>query len=98
MFYHLLTLLRSSLYKTLQWLAYRLAIVKAHTDLPLIFYLRPTYYQLEFRYDTNWRGVLPFRFKFNKVNHSLNRDIFMLSNKDDIAYGAMQVQARSVAY
>ena len=29
----------SDLYGRLQWLAYRLAIVKAHTDLPLIFYL-----------------------------------------------------------
>ena len=29
----------SDLYGRLQWLAYRLAIVNAHTDLPLIFYL-----------------------------------------------------------
>ena len=29
----------SDLYGRLQWLAYRLAIVNAYTDLPLIFYL-----------------------------------------------------------
>ena len=29
----------SDLYGRLQWLAYRLVIVNAHTDLPLIFYL-----------------------------------------------------------
>ena len=29
----------SDLYGRLQWLAYRPAIVNAHTDLPLIFYL-----------------------------------------------------------
>ena len=31
----------SDLYGRLQWLAYRLAIVNAHTDLPLTFYLLP---------------------------------------------------------
>ena len=29
----------SGVYERLQWLAYRLAMVNAHTDLPLIFYL-----------------------------------------------------------
>ncbi len=29
----------SALYGCLQWLAYRLAIINAHPDLPLIFYL-----------------------------------------------------------
>ena len=40
----------SDLYGPLQWLAYRLAIVKAHTDLPLIFYLLLNHqYVVEFR-------------------------------------------------
>ena len=32
----------SDLYGHLQWLAYRLAIVNAHTDLPLTFYVLHT--------------------------------------------------------